>query len=185
MKSLARARSIVLTVLTVVVAVLVATGIALYFLYQPPAIEGSPGPATGEDLSVRLAHGLQGLHLVAAWLAVPTALAAAAVLALRAGAAARRWTGPALGAGLVVTTVGAFLTGRLLPWDLLALRTPTLDSPMRGYTLLFDPSVRFVIGHGVESSRATVQVWLAIHALVLGAAAIGLVALAWRRRPLT
>ena len=111
---------------------------------------------------------------------MPTALALGLVMALRA-AGGRRWVGPALGAGIAVTTLLASFTGYLLPWDQLALRAVRVGTNLRGYTALFDPVVRFVLIGGVEVSPGTVLTWLFVHALVLGPLLIGLLVLTYRR----
>ena len=73
------------------------------------------------------------------------------------------------------------LPGFLLPWDQLALSAVTVGSEVRGYRVLFEPTVRFVILGGVEISPGTIIRWFLIHVLVLGPALVGLVALGWRR----
>jgi len=95
---------------------------------------------------------------------------------------ASRWTGPALGAGIPITTLAASFTGFLLPWDQLALSAVTVGSNPRGYRVLFDPVVRFVLIGGVEVSPQTLIRWLLLHMLFLGLALGALVVLGWRRQ---
>ncbi|HVF14247.1 MAG TPA: cytochrome b N-terminal domain-containing protein [Acidimicrobiales bacterium] len=180
---LARARSILLRILGAEVAVLVLTGIALFFLYRPTA-----DMAWGEDLftqtvdwSVRSAHGLRLLHRLASIVAFPTAIASGVLVGLGGRAGVRRGAGVALGVGLVVVTLGASFTGYLLPWDQLALWAVTVGTNLRGFTPLFGDEVRFVLIGGVEVARTTMVRWLLVHMLVLGPALAALVALAWRR----
>jgi quinol-cytochrome oxidoreductase complex cytochrome b subunit len=176
MKGVSRARSILLTALSVEVAVLVVTGIALYFLYVPADFQ-----AWGDDGGVRLALGLRILHRFASYVALPTSVAAGVLVALREGVRVRRWTGVALGVGLAVMAAAASVTGFLLPWDQLALWAVTVGTSLRGYTVLFDPAVRFVLVGGAELEKSTVIWWLVVHALVLGPALVALVVVAWRR----
>ena len=179
-------RSILLAVLGAEVAVLVVTGIALYFLYRPTAGQawGDLVAESYDDWDVRIALALRALHRLASGLAVLTAVALGILIALRP-AADRRRVGPALGGGMAVTALLASFTGFLLPWDQLALSAVTVGSNLRGYTALFDPVVRFVLIGGVEVSPGTILLWLFIHALVLGPLLIGLLVLAYRGQPST
>lgn len=180
---LARARSILLWILSVAVGVLIATGIALFFLYRPTTRQAWPGILTESyDWDVRVSSALRLIHRLAAWLAVLTAVATGAALAFRRPATGSRWTGPVLGAGLPITTLAAFFTGLLLPWDQLALWAVTVGSNVRGYRIVFDPVVRFVLIGGVEISRHTLIRWLLVHMLLLGPAVVALVVLGWRRK---
>ncbi|MEA2826266.1 MAG: menaquinol-cytochrome c reductase cytochrome b subunit [Actinomycetota bacterium] len=175
-------RSILLAALSVEVAVLVITGIALYFVYVPTGSQAwSDVFPAGRGAGVRLADAIRLLHRLAAVLAVSTALATCIVLALRGRPDVRRWTGSVLGVGIVLTTVAVSVTGYLLPWDQLALWAVTVGTDIKGYRWLANDSVRFVLMGGVEVDKATVLRWLEIHVLVLTPVLIGLVALAWRR----
>ena len=180
---LARARSILLGILSVAVAVLVVTGIALFFLYRPTTRQAWPGLLTESyEWDVRVSSGLRLIHRLAAWLAVPTAIATGVVVAMGRSPTASRWTGSALGAGIPITTLAASFTGFLLPWDQLALSAVTVGSHVRGYRVLFDPVVRFVLIGGVEVSPQTLNRWLLLHMLFLGPALVALVGLGWRRQ---
>jgi quinol---cytochrome c reductase cytochrome b subunit, bacillus type len=179
---LSHARSILLTMLSVEVAVLVVTGIALFFLYRPTAGQAWNDVVTAsEPWDVRLAHGLRLAHRLASWLTVPTAIAVAVVVAVGGWETVRRWRGVALSAGLALTALTASWTGFLLPWDQLALWAVEVGTNLRGYRPLFGPEVKFVLLGGVELSPETVIQWLLVHSLVLGPALAGLVLLAWRR----
>ncbi len=157
------------------------TGVALYFLYVPTASQTWTDIGQVDDGGVSLAYGLRIVHRLTSHVAVPTAVAAGVLVALRAGAGARRWTGVSLAVGLAVTVLAASFTGFLLPWDQLALWAVTVGSSIRGYGILFDSSVRFVLAGGVELETGTVIRWLLVHAVVLGPLLAVLVALAWRR----
>ncbi len=177
-----RASSILLGVLSVEIAVLVVTGIALWFLYRPTADQAWADVVTESyDWDVGIGLGLRLVHRLASGFAVPTALAVGIVLALRRWEHARRWGATALGAGIAVTTLAASFTGFLLPWDQLALWSVTVGSNIRGYSILFGPTVRFAIVGGVEVSPDTLMLWLLVHSLLLGPALVGLVVFAWRR----
>ncbi|HEV2810543.1 MAG TPA: cytochrome b N-terminal domain-containing protein [Acidimicrobiales bacterium] len=177
-----RASSILLGVLSVEIAVLVVTGIALWFLYRPTAHQAWTDVLTESyDWDVGIGLGLRLVHRLASGFAVFTALAVGIVLALRRREQARRWGATALGAGIAVTTLAASFTGFLLPWDQLALWSVTVGSNIRGYSILFGPTVRFAIVGGVEVSPETLILWLLVHSLLLGPALVGLVVFAWRR----
>jgi quinol-cytochrome oxidoreductase complex cytochrome b subunit len=180
---LARARFILLGILSVAVGVVSVTGIALFFLYRPTTQQAWPGLLTESyQWDVRVSSALRLIHRLAAWLAVFTAVATGVALAIRRPATASRWTGPVLGAGLAIATLAAFFTGLLLPWDQLALSAVTVGSNIRGYRVLFDPVVRFVLIGGVEISRHTLVGWLLVHMALLGPALVTLVVLGWRRK---
>lgn len=172
-----RARSVVLAVLSAEVAVLAATGVALYFIYRP-----SDAGAWNE---VQIAAGQKALsdwvrtaHRLAAGCSLPTALVAAALVALRSEIR-RRWLGPALGVALALTTFVAWRTGFRLPWQQLALWPVTLGSNIDGYEELLGGDVRFVLRDG-ERSPASILGWLIVHAAVAGPGLALLLTSAWR-----
>jgi quinol-cytochrome oxidoreductase complex cytochrome b subunit len=181
---LARAGRVLLIVLGVQVAVLVVTGVALYFLYRPSsaqawndlALAGDDGP-----WEVRLSNGLRFVHRLTSALAVLTAVGTGVVVALAGRVRLRRWRGAAIGSGIALTTLAASVTGFLLPWDQLGLWAVTVGTNLRGYGVLFESSVRFVLIGGVEIQPATLLRWLGVHTLVLGPALVVLVAFASRR----
>jgi quinol-cytochrome oxidoreductase complex cytochrome b subunit len=179
---LSRARSVLLTILGIEIAVLVVTGIALWFAYRPSASQAWGDLATeAYSWEIRIAHGLRLAHRLASGFAVPTALGVGIVVAFSRQAHVRRWRATALGAGIAGTTLAASFTGFLLPWDQLALWSVTVGTYVGGYGILFDSTVRFAIVGGVEVSPDTIILWLLIHSLVLGPALVGLVVLARRR----
>src|SRR4051794_34902197 len=60
------ARSVLLTALTVEAAVLLVTGVALFFLYRPSASQAwNDVFGTGHDASVRFVGAIRSLHLLA------------------------------------------------------------------------------------------------------------------------
>lgn len=179
---LSRAGSILLGVLAVELGVLVVTGVALFFLYRPTESQAwSELLAEGYSWDVRVAQWLRSVHRLASQLAVLTAVATGAVLAVGAWRTASRWRGVAIGVAMGVASFAASFTGYLLPWDQLALWAVEVGSNLRGYPPLFDSTVRFVLSGGVELRPSTVLWWLFVHALVVTPALLGLVVLAWRR----
>jgi quinol-cytochrome oxidoreductase complex cytochrome b subunit len=180
---LSRARRILLTALSAEVAVLVVTGIALFFVYRPSVGQSWPGlfdRHANPSRTIWSAAGVRLLHQLASGLAVPTAIATGVVVAVRGRKHVRRWPGATVGSGLALTTLAASFTGFLLPWDQLALWAVTINSDFNGYRPLFGPQVRFVLLGGTEVSPATVTRWLLIHMLMLGPAVVGVVILGWR-----
>ena len=108
----ARARSVVMAVLSMEVGLLAVTGVILYFVYRP-----SPSEAwqmTGVDRPMGLPEWTRLLHRWTAILTVPTALVAG-LLSLSQLVTRERWQEPAAAAGLLVTSLAALATGFLLP----------------------------------------------------------------------
>ncbi len=174
----------VLGLLTVEVAVLVVTGVVLYFAYRPDAADAWTDVSASLSRDITLGRAMREVHRWAAWLAVPTTIAAAALLAARSRPTEPVGPGLALGIGLVIAVPVALFTGYLLPWDQLALFAVTVGTNLSGYTWLRSGDVRFVLMGGSEVAPATVLKLLVLHAVVLGGAVVGLVVLAWRgRRP--
>jgi quinol-cytochrome oxidoreductase complex cytochrome b subunit len=173
-----RAKGIVLAILTVDVVVLAVTGIVLYFTYRPDT--SAPTFAGDTWLGIDFPRAMTTTHRLAAQVALPTALAAAVLMAVE-----RRPRGGRLdvvvGCGMVVVVLLASLTGPLLPWDQLALWAVTVGNDNDGYgPLLDDGRVRFVFVGNAQIAPATLVRWLAVHTLVVGAALIALLVLAWR-----
>jgi quinol-cytochrome oxidoreductase complex cytochrome b subunit len=178
---LVRTRFLLLTALSIEMAVLLVTGIALFFVYRPSVAQAWPDLANEAYLDVQVSLALRLVHQLASSLALLTAVAAGIALALRP-AGGRRWAGPALGAGMAVVTLLASFTGYLLPWDQLALWAVRVGTRIQGYTPLFGSDVRFVLLGGTEVTPGTVLWWLFVHAVVLGPLLLALLVLAMRRR---
>jgi quinol-cytochrome oxidoreductase complex cytochrome b subunit len=179
---LSAARRIVLRALTAEVAVLVVTGVALFFLYRP-ATDGRWTELLGtrETWDVRIAHGIRLVHRLASLLAVPTAVAAGVLVAIRRSPTVRRWSGAVLGLATAMATLAASFTGFLLPFDQIAVWAVTVGTNMRGYRMMFGDQVRFVLIGSRAINRVTLIRWLLIHMLVLGPLVVIAVALGWRR----
>lgn len=175
--AVARARSVVLAVLSVEVALLAVTGVILYFVYRPRASEALI-QVTGGDRPMAFPDWTRLLHRWVAILTVPTALVASLLISLRL-AIRRRWQGPVAAAGLLVASLAALVTGFRLPWRQLALWAVTGGDIHVGYGSLLDGDVRFVLTDRGEEAPSTVITWLVVHA-VFGVVAGAFVAVAWR-----
>lgn len=175
--AVARARSVVLTVLSLEVGLLAVTGVILYFIYRPMASEALI-PATGGDLPMGFPDWTRLLHRWVGILTVPTALVAGLLVSLRV-AIRGRWQGPATAAGLLVASLAALVTGFRIPWRQLALWPVTRPENHVGYGSLLDGDVRFVLTDRGEEAPSTVITWLVVHAVV-GVVVGALVVVAWR-----
>lgn len=180
--AVARARPVVLAVLSIEVGLLAVTGVILFFVYRP-----SPSDAwiqmTGVDRRMGLPEWTRLLHRWVAIFTLPTALLACLLSSLRL-VVAGRWQRPAATTGVLVAALAALATGLLLPWDHLALWAVTRGEIYVGYRPLLDGDVRFVLSDRGEEVPSTVITWLVVHALV-GVAAGALVAVAWLSVPRT
>jgi quinol-cytochrome oxidoreductase complex cytochrome b subunit len=167
---------VVLAVLAVLLVVLVGTGLWLAFRYQP----------SGSFQGARPQSILRVAHRVVSTLFLLTALAVFGLsIAVSVEGALKRGT-PAWVAGFVVILGGlaAVFTGRILPWDQLAL-APVRAGEFRGYGFLFGHSnVRFVLVGSVEVTKGTVRTWFFVHtiAIPVALAALGVAALRLTRR---
>ena len=179
MKGASRLTSIVFAALCIELLILLATGVGLYFIYRPTPGQAWGTLVTGPD-PVTASGLLRAAHQVTAAVTVPTVLVAAGrVVTSTPGGV--RWTVRLLGAGMVVVTVAAGVTGVLLPWDQLALSAPTVGQRIAGYDVLFDDAVRFVLVRNAEVSPEAILGWLSVHTLLLAPALFAMVIVAWRR----
>lgn len=176
----ASARTLALTALSIEVAILAATGIALFFVYRPtaPPELRELGLAGGRAAN-RLPDSVRWVHRLTSRMAIPTALVAASLVALSAASTRDRWRRGAGGVAMGLAALAASVTGFLLPWDQLALWAVAVGEDLRGFRPLFNDQVRFVLREGVEISTSTLLDWLFVH-IGLGTALAVLVALAWR-----
>lgn len=178
--ALTRARSVVLWVLALEVAVLVATGVLLYFFYRPDAA-AAWSDIDSVHTSITFGGLVRDVHRWTAYLTVWTTVLAALLLAIRAQRAESVPRGILLGGGLVLGVVAAQFTGYLLPWDQLALWQVTVGTNMMGYSPIFqNDQVRFVLIGGTEVAPSTLFKFFALH-VALSVAVTGLTGLAWRR----
>jgi quinol-cytochrome oxidoreductase complex cytochrome b subunit len=156
---------------------LTGSGVWLALFYRPTPAAGDPfaaGRASSGDANtvdwVRFAHQ---------WSARLFVLALIIVLALAVLRTLQRnehlTTVLLAGAACVVAGVG-FYTGKLLPFDQVALWGVAADDSMLGYRSLFDDRLRWIIVGGRQVSPGTVIGELAVHALVVPVVLIVLLA---------
>jgi hypothetical protein len=156
------ARTIALAPLTVELATLAVTGVALYFVYRPAEVSAA-------------ADAVRTVHRVTSTITIPTAIVAAILLVIGPTAPLRRGLGLAHAAAIPLVGVMASATGFLLPWRMLGLNSVTVGTDLHGYGPLFGDDVRFVVIGTAAIAPAAVTRWL----LVLSPGLIGLTALAW------
>jgi quinol-cytochrome oxidoreductase complex cytochrome b subunit len=176
---IARLRKGFLAALGVEVVVLAGSGVYLLLFYQP-TIGSHIRP---EDL-------IRDVHRVDAWMTIATSALFAVVVAASASRTRHRtsqnlWPLEVLaGVGSCALAVLGWISGRLLPWDQLALTGITFDTNVRGYRLLRGHRLRFAMIDNRELTGAALQHRLVLHGLV-GLALALLLILAWwpvRRR---
>jgi hypothetical protein len=89
--------------------------------------------------------------------------------------------GAVAGLGVLVTVGAAYVLGRLLAWDQLALTAVTDGrAASGGVALSFDSAVKYVLIDGREVSASTYQWWAVLH-LVLSALVVAALVLVWWR----
>ncbi len=171
MERLLRALSIVNLVLCVW---MVLSGIFLFFFYRPTAA------AAWEDISTLDSDFTFGLVIQTSHrLATPVLLVTLTAWAFMLAVASDFGRSSVL-AGAVFVTVGAAVTGLILPWDQLALWSVTAGTNMRGYwPIIADDEIRFVMTNGAVTSTDTIVRILILH-VVLGLVLTCVVA--WVRR---
>lgn len=153
---------------------MLVSGIFLFFFYRPTAA------AAWEDISTLdsgITFGLviQTSHRVA----TPVLLVALTAWAFMLAVASDFGRSSVL-AGAVFVTVGAAVTGLILPWDQLALWAVTGGTNMKGYwPIVADDDVRFLWTNGAVTSTDTIVRILVLH-VALGLVLTGVVA--WVRR---
>src|SRR5207237_688974 len=72
---------------------------------------------------------------------------------------------------ILVVCIVASLTGRLLPWDQLALWSVTVGTNISGYSPIVREQIRFALVDRAEIERGTLVRWLVVH-IVLGLTAV-------------
>jgi len=146
-----------------------ASGAWLWWNYQP-----------GRDEWIRVVHQVASIGL----LVVAVGLVVLAIVR-RANAGAR---GVVAAVGVLGTTGAAYVIGRLLPWDQLALWAVATrkDFPL-GVAATFDDRVKFILLRSREVSATTYHWWAIAH-LVLSALVIVALVMVWlraRERPVS
>lgn len=146
----------------VLLAVLAASGAWLWWNYRPD-----------HDEWIRVVHQVAAVAL----LGVAVGLVVMAILRrARIGA-----SGVVAAVGVLVTTGGSYVVGRLLPWDQLALWA-VVDGkhfPL-GVAATFDDRLRYIIVGGREVSASTYHWWAIAH-VALAALVVVALALVWLR----
>jgi len=166
-------RSILLAIFGALLVLLLATGVYLWFRYEPSAAQaiGNPDGQLDESTSpIRLVHRFTSIALI------PVAVAFLALGLVAESTRARRsahWVGPL--AAVVLVLSGTF-TGYLLPWDQLALWDVSVGTDARGVALVFSGEVRFVLIDGVEIGTGTYKAWAVVHAVAVPVALLGALA---------
>jgi quinol-cytochrome oxidoreductase complex cytochrome b subunit len=125
------------------------------------------------DQWIRTVHEVTAIAL----LAVAVALVVLAIL--------RRGTtgapGVVAGVGVLVTVGGAYVLGRLLPWDQLALwAVTTARGSGLGVAMTFNSRVKYVLIDGREVSASTYHWWAMAHVALSALVVLALV-LVWLR----
>jgi len=138
---------------------LVLSGVFLFFCYRPTAAAAWEAVSTlNSDVTLGLV--IQTSHRVA----TPVFLVALSAWAVVLAVAADFRRSSAL-AGTVFLTVGAAITGFMLPWDQLALWAVTVGTNMMGYTPVFGEQVKFVLLGGSVIGTNTLLRWYVLHVL--------------------
>jgi quinol-cytochrome oxidoreductase complex cytochrome b subunit len=162
------------TLLTIALVALMISGAWLWFEYRPSA------PASLVTIRTR-SPGEQWVRQFHRWSAVAAvgfALSAlVAMVAARVRVGAR---GVVAGIAMLLTTLGAVITGALLPWDQLALWAVTVGTDISGVRAVFENRVKYVLVDGHEVSPSTYRFWAITH-VVLGVLVAVAVLLAWLR----
>jgi quinol-cytochrome oxidoreductase complex cytochrome b subunit len=156
------AARILIGVTALLLVVLFGSGAWLWFEYHP-----------GPSATLRVVHQVASIALVV--------VAAGLLFVAIARRLALRAAGIIAAVGVLLTTLAAVVTGRLLPWDQLALSAvSTGDDIDRGVRAVADSRVVFVLLDGREITPSTYQFWAYAH-LALGLLVIATIVLAWMR----
>jgi hypothetical protein len=145
----------------VLLLVLVATGAWLWWNYRP-----------GPDHWVRVVHQVAA----AALLALATALAIVAIV--RRGTTGAR--GVVAGAAVLVSVSGAYVLGRLLPWNRIALSEYPRPGDSLGVAVAFSSRVQYLLLGDRQVSPSTYRWWAIAH-LALSVLVVLALVLLWLR----
>src|SRR5205085_8071821 len=142
---------------------LTASGLYLNWFYRPTALHAYAfAEASRLQTSVRIAHAVRALHLVASfgfiWIGAVFALVCIVGAVRSTREVSRRVA--AFATGFAVVALAASFTGYLLPWSQLALFAVTVGANFHGaWDAAFSEQVRFVIVHSTEVSQTTYRNW--------------------------
>jgi len=157
------ATRVMLLIVEVILGVLVVTGVVLVFRYHPSvsAAFANPGvPHVSAHSPARTVHRVAALALIPAFGGLAIAAAGLALVRHRAWRLV-----PVVVAGIGV--VAAFLSGVVLPWDQLAIRTVTVGTDIRGYgRILFGHDVKYVLVGNTEIGPSSFARWFWVHVVV-------------------
>lgn len=157
-----RATRIGVALAAALLVALIASGAWLWWNYVP-----------GSDAWMRVVHRVAAVAL----LVVAVALVVLAILR-RAAAGAR---GIVAAVGVLASVGAAYVVGRLLPWDQVALWAVTTKREMRrGVDLTFDDRIKYLIVRGREVAVDSYHRWAYAH-LVLGALVVVALVMVWLR----
>lgn len=138
-----RATRVGVALAALLLVVLTASGAWSWWNYRPD-----------HDQWIRTTHVVASVVL----LVLAVALVVLAIVR-RAGVGA---VGVVASIGVLATTGGAYVTGRLLPWDQMALWA-VIARPRWGVAATFDAQVKYVILRGREVSVSTYRGWAVAH----------------------
>ncbi len=150
---------------------LTLTGLYLNWFYRPSSVRlYSFGDTGGQQTSVRVAHAVRALHVVASigfiWIGAALAVMCVVGAIRQTRAPSRRVAAAAT--GFAVLALATSITGYLLPWDQIALYAVTIGSNFHGaWDAAFSDQVRFVIVNSTEIAQTTYRNWFVVHAFVL------------------
>lgn len=156
-----RAARVALVVAAFLFVALGASGAWLWWNYRPD-----------RDQWVRVVHQVAAVAL----LVVGVILVIVAIV--RRGRASA--PGIVAAVGVLVTVGGAYVTGRLLPWDALLLHAVTTGGNVAGVRAAFGPNVGLVGINGREISPSTYETWAYAH-LALSTLVLVALTMVWLR----
>jgi quinol-cytochrome oxidoreductase complex cytochrome b subunit len=157
-----RATHIGVALASLLLVTLAASGAWLWWNYLP-----------GGDEWIRVVHQATAIALL-----VDAALLVVLAILRRGRTGA---TGVVAGLGVFATVGAAYVLGRLLAWDQLALWAVTTGrSSSGGVALTFESQVKYVLIDGRQVSASTYHWWAVLH-LVLAVLVVGALVLLWMR----
>jgi quinol-cytochrome oxidoreductase complex cytochrome b subunit len=171
-----------LAAMAVLVAVLLVTGLYLIWNYRAGNIPyldfGGVAPVDALPDRMRDVHRWSSSALLV--LAVATT-----VLAFVTGLQDRHWGRAVIGGTVVLLAFAGGVSGRLLPYDQIALTKVTVGTDMQGFDVLTEDDVRYLLVDGHEISFATFAAWFRVHTIVIPIllVALGIVMLMFSHRP--
>jgi quinol-cytochrome oxidoreductase complex cytochrome b subunit len=178
----ARATRIALIVVSVLVAILIVTGLWLTFRYRPNRVEAYANVHSLEGGQSVLT--MRHVHLAATWLLVAAGLVLG-VASFGLFVVRQRWVALSLPLFGALLAFIAAVSGLLLPWDQLSLSSVTVGSNIQGYTkILGRDNVKYVIVGRTEIEPTAFIAWFWTHvgAAVAVVVVLAVIAITLRRR---